>query len=160
MKVILLLCLQFLLVGHSLAEYAIVRLTAQDADKISKYLFSEDSKPSLFPLKLSRNQVKLYGFTSGVHRIMPGPGESMISIHGEYLLPDKRLIRLVYIFTVTPEIDYRKIGDNNWKDLLSTRKVTQYVVIEKKNDKEFAYEKMVMKVRQKYSKTRKQTEIK
>ncbi|MEI7911441.1 MAG: hypothetical protein WCK77_17550 [Verrucomicrobiota bacterium] len=114
----------------ALAEDIPFRGTEADVAKLTRYMLdSKEGKATTFPLEVKFEQIHIGGVFSGSKL---GGGNNSLLYTAIKLGTDRNSERLVvYYFTVEPKLPQRlNASDQDWRDLLKNRKVTQYHILE------------------------------
>jgi hypothetical protein len=116
MKSLLIILLNLTLAGQLFAETKVIKLTKEEIKKLSEYFISSNEKKQIaFPLDLTKHQVRDFSFISGIHRIWPREEESMFAIYGDRIIKGKKISRILYKFTITPQLTVKDKKNINWK---------------------------------------------
>jgi len=105
----------------------------KDVTAVTNYLIaSEAGKDATFPLNLKNQDIFVYSFMSGVHKVMHRGGDSVLLVNLHTNDDPKGSRGVIFQFTVEPKLtrlEHEQV-DKDWKELLTGRRVTQFHIQE------------------------------
>lgn len=105
----------------------------KDVAAVTNYLIaSKARKDAKFPLSLKNQDIFVYSFMSGVHKVMPRGDDSVLLVNLHTNDGPEGSRGVIFQFTVEPQLTRLELEkeDKNWKELLAGRRVTQFHILE------------------------------
>lgn len=105
----------------------------EDVTALTNYLVaSKAGKKVEFPLGLQNQEVFVYSFMSGSHKVMSQGDDSVLLINFQTNDDPEGSRGVIFQFTIEPELTYLEEAkvDKNWKELLTGHRVTQFHILE------------------------------